>query len=87
MKKEFPVIGYTEFNITIYNKLQDLYKKRNLDIKSYSNYMKTQSNKKYVAWNMRHDNGFVDMYFCNSSGKNYYSLQDLGLTTKIYELW
>jgi hypothetical protein len=84
MVNNFPTVGYTEFNKAVYDKLKCLYKLRNLDLKPFDYY---KTNKKYVAWNMSQDNGFVDMYFCHKSSKKYYTLEQLLLKKRIYELW
>jgi hypothetical protein len=85
MVNNFPTVGYTEFNKIVYDKLKYLYKLKNLDLKDFDYYNKIP--KKYIAWNMSQNTGFVDLYFCNKSAKTYYTLEQLMLTERIYELW
>ena len=86
--KEFPEIGYSELTIELYEYLKNRYLAYGKSIPSFHNYI--NENKKYISWDMRNANRYVDyinIYTCNKSTRIYYSLQDLELTTKIYELW
>lgn len=88
MKKEFPKIAYSELTIELYEYLKDIYASYGKSIRSFGSYV--NEDKRYMSWNLTDIDKYVsytDIYTCNSSGRDYYSLVDLGLTTKIYELW
>lgn len=82
---DIPVIGYTEFNETVFE-----YLKQHLNFtKSYSSVCKSnESNKKYISWCKPYknvnDNPF---YLCHKSGRKYYNWQELTKIKQIYECW
>ena len=86
----FPDIGYTELNENIFNALQNkIPKLKNHNYQSFLS--KNTKNKKYISWTLNKYSSFNEdfnsYYFCNTSLRQYYSLTELNLTTKIFELW
>lgn len=81
MVKKFPRIGYTEFNSIVYLGLSKI---DGINLSPYIDYQITK--KKYISWNI-YARGYINVYTCHSSGREYYNYRNLFKIKKIIEVW